>query len=89
MIGALQLFGSDNSFRNFNSQGEFDLVIDESTIDPKQIDPNSLFLNDSEFLSLWNLDHSLSVNMSKTELFVSAHSMFNPARSTKRPLCYT
>jgi len=52
LIGALQLFGKDNSFRNFNTQGEFDLVIDESIIDAKRIDPNFLFLNDSEFLSL-------------------------------------
>ena len=51
LIGTLQLFGADNSFQNFNSQGEFDLVIDESIIDPKRIDPNSLFLNDSESLS--------------------------------------
>ena len=52
LIGTLQLFGADNSFQNFNSKGEFDLVIDESIIDPKRIDPNSLFLNDSESLCL-------------------------------------
>ena len=52
LIGALKLFGADNSFQNFNSKGEFDLAIYQSKIDPKRIDPNSMFLNDSESLSL-------------------------------------
>ena len=52
LIGTLKLFGADNSFQNFNSKGEFDLAIDESIIDPKRIDPNFLFLNDSESLCL-------------------------------------
>ena len=50
--GALKLLGPNNSFRDFNNKGKFELVVNESNLDPKRLDPKSSFLINSSPLEL-------------------------------------
>ncbi|MDA7777777.1 translocation/assembly module TamB [Flavobacteriaceae bacterium] len=59
--GSLQLSGANKSFRNFNDQGTFELVIEKSSLDPKRIDPEKLYLNDFDSLGL-QVNASGSIN---------------------------
>ena len=48
LIGSLKLSGANESFRDFNNKGKFELIVEYGRIDPKLIDKNSLFFGDKE-----------------------------------------
>lgn len=48
LIGSLKLIGNNGSFRDFTTQGKFELVVDKSSLDPLRVDPNALFFKDSD-----------------------------------------
>ena len=74
VVGSLKLQGSNDSFRNFNEQGKFELVVKQSSLDPKRVDPKAIFFKDSDPVSIQlNLkggvnDFSLSeINLNNSE----------------------